>query len=206
MKDMMIDIETLGRESNCIITSVGACVFDVDTCRVDTGATFHCYVRWGNQDGRVVETQTLQWWMQQANFENEMTNEPRFPLQIVLGYLTDYIKRTKVERVWAKGIAFDFGVLKNAYKMYSTRVPWHFRDEMDARVIYHLGKMIGLHPRERDSTEHDALADAIYQAWYVVEVLSTIQKMSKMPLPATGFMSQPTQERQPTQDDEGDSQ
>lgn len=206
MKDMMIDIETLGRESNCVITSVGACVFDVDTCKVDTDVTFHCYVQWGNQDGRVIESQTLQWWMKQANFRNEMTNEPRYPLPFVLGYLTDYIKRTEVKRVWAKGIAFDFGVLKNAYKMYSTRVPWHFRDEIDARVVYYLGKMIGLLPRERSSTKHDALADAIYQAWYVVEVLNVVQKMSKMPLPATGFMSQPTQEGQPTQDDEGDSQ
>ena len=65
MKDLMIDIETMGKEHDAAILSISACYFDRKTSEI--GEKFDQQINLENslKGGRTICASTLLWWLEQ---------------------------------------------------------------------------------------------------------------------------------------------
>ena len=166
MKDIMLDIETMGKGNNASIMSIGACYFNPDTG--ETGSTFHEQIN--IETNGVIDASTVIWWMAQddearGKFKN---NGNANHINVVLLALSNWIK--KDSDVWGNGISFDNVIIKSAYKKADFPAPWNFWADCDVRTIVKIGIAKGINPKKTlkfEGIKHDALADAIHQAKYV---------------------------------------
>lgn len=162
MKNIMIDIETLGTASNSVILSIGAVSFnddelidefyvdiDIDSCQ-DAGLKI---------DGR-----TLNWWMGQNDKARQVFSREGMPLDLALTLLNDTFNWADT-LVWANGTNFDLPILDSAYRACNKFVPWAYYDARDYRTLrYQLSNETFNSLRVKPAVEHNALEDAKAQA------------------------------------------
>lgn len=172
MKDLMLDIETLGTRPTSVITQIGACYFDRNTGEI--GGTFL-----GNIDvdkaikrGLTLDWQAIKWWFEQ---ENKSWMENTVSLSQVLGEFIQFAK--KAEYVWSHS-TFDIPILINAYAADNRKqMPFHYRATRDIRTLTHLAG----HQRNENKTDpkdktHNALEDCVYQVKYCVECFNKLKR------------------------------
>src|SRR3990172_10155945 len=65
MKDVMVDLETLGRRAGCAILSIGAVAFDAETGKM--GPEFYMVVKMASceKHGLHTDPETVAWWEKQ---------------------------------------------------------------------------------------------------------------------------------------------
>ena len=177
MTDVMIDLETLGTRQTSVITSIGACEFDLMSGV--TGSTFHKMIEWEeSMSYRTVDGSTIKWWMQQpSDARREFTAEHEtITLNTALEELTAWMPNDAT--VWANGSTFDIAMLQNAYESEEGRnTPWKFYNVNDCRTIERLAQ--GLVSRKDipfEGVKHNALADAIHQAKYISAMWQALKK------------------------------
>lgn len=179
MKDLMIDIETLGTDADAPVLSVGACFFDIATGEI--GPTF---------DGKIsvadaleygpVCGETFAWWMQQSDEARlNVIQGHQTTKEILTGFHFFVARNCDIAEVrpWGHGAAFDITIIERLFaKALGDRVdpadrrspPWNFRNVRDTRTIRALGEAAGHQfTGDREGTHHDALDDAVYQAKWV---------------------------------------
>ena len=169
MKNIMLDIETMGVSGNAAIMAIGACYFDPSTGEI--GDTFHEQVDISS-NGQI-DASTVLWWMKQSDEARSKfyNNHKADHLNTVLIKFASFVKTGC--QVWGNGIAFDNVIIRNAFEHPSSRAgatPWKFWNDRDVRTMVELGQAIGLDPKRDfpfEGVKHDALADAIHQAKYV---------------------------------------
>lgn len=172
MKNVMIDIETLGTGPNSVILSVAA----VEFCAV-TGAIGRKFYKKIDllsslAKGFVVEKETLMWWTAQKadQFKELFTNEE--PITNVMQQLL-YWFADNDKLVWANSPAFDLVILENAFKKCGFSAPWQFYNERCVRTL------VSLYPDAKTAipkpeNAHNALADCEYQILYCVNALNQL--------------------------------
>jgi hypothetical protein len=169
MKHLMVDIETLGTKRDASILSIGACMFDINK---GIGAKFEVNLK---NDGRVIDPDTVRWWLQQNQaaqaklFDPEPVDQKK--ARTLFG---QFIETHGAKKIWANGALFDLNILRNFYHEYP---PWRYTQEMCMRSIRCLGDEIGIsygqwwtENNQNDDIHHGALDDAIRQAKYVIDV------------------------------------
>ncbi len=166
MKNVMLDIETLGVTPGSIVLSIGAVEFDES----NLGDVFHMGISWQDsvKQGMHVDASTAMWWIgqdqaaQQA-LMNITTNA--LGLKEVLTKFAGAFKDWKNKRLWCNGAAFDISIMSAAHKKVDMIVPWRYSNEMDMRTIKGcIGKTTWELHRVAPTVAHDGLADAISQA------------------------------------------
>lgn len=169
MNHYMIDIETLGTSSDCMILSIAVVKFSEDEIK----DTLLLYPALQEQQikGRKIEIDTLTWWMKslsmlQANIDPE---KPRKSLAFCYNQLAWFLAPDSEGRIiWAKSPSFHLGILRHMI----TGAPdlWDFREEADVRTaeLKLKSKQIEIH---RPLTPHDPMCDAITQAKHVQRFL-----------------------------------
>lgn len=178
MNHVMIDIETLGTNTNAPIASIGAVFFEPSTGI--TGARFYVRVDAENDElnGAVASVATFKWWLKQSReAQAELLASDAIPLWDALcqldGFLTDNAVPEDLDllQVWGNSPTFDCAILRAAYARADFKGPlWQFRNERDCRTMVELGKVIGFDPTQDmpfRGERHNALADAVHQAQYV---------------------------------------
>ena len=182
----MLDLETMGSNSNAAIVSIGAVLFDPLTGQ--TGAEFYQVVslkssaNYGELDGG-----TVIWWMQQSEEARAIFNEKNSStLKDALQSLSEWIgehcdqnfKGKPDTVVWGNGATFDNVILGNAYKALRMRQPWFFANDRDVRTIVDLGRQLrDIDPKKDlvlEGTAHNALDDAKFQVSYVSEIFKAL--------------------------------
>jgi hypothetical protein len=159
MRRVMIDIETLGTTPNGVIASIGAVEFGADR------RNLHVRIKL-DQRGRVIDADTLQFWLGQSKeAQEELTGEPRVDLRSALSQLREMTEQA--DEVWAKPPQFDLSILRNAYIGLGQNCPWQHRKERDLRTLSMLLPFVQQPP---NSLKHNALADAVAQADWVLEI------------------------------------
>lgn len=164
---VMIDFETLDTRLDCVILTIGACVFDPR----GSGVLQTVYIKPDVDEqiamGRSVDEGTLNWWgtqNQQAQDE-AFGEEGRIPFHDALEQLNKLCWNK--ERVWSNGAAFDIAILEFALKNASLTVPWKFWEVRDTRTLWEVAG-VRLNS-DGGSTSHRADDDAIKQAAKVQE-------------------------------------
>lgn len=177
MKDVMIDIETLGNGKCAAIVQIGACYFDRATGAL--GKTFKANVDARTQPEADFDADTIYWWLSQSREAIEsITADPKFSLSIVLNDLNDFLADAKA--IWSHA-TFDFVIITEAFRRLGIKQKFHYRTCRDIRTLVDLAAIDTANVEiQRVGTHHDGLDDAIHQVKYCV---LAFQKLgSKKPL------------------------
>ncbi|HEX5933759.1 MAG TPA: 3'-5' exonuclease [Pseudorhizobium sp.] len=178
MRDLMIDIETLGSRPGSVILTIGAVSFDAETGQM--GEEFYAAIdpATAAEVGLTTDIATMIWWMKQSDEARQAAFSGLTPIGTALAELGDYVRRADASRVWAKPPSFDLILLEAAFRACGIDVPWHFRTHRDCRTIFDLTGTL----QPNFGTAHNALDDAKGQAFGVIAAYS---KLRQAPSPQT---------------------
>ena len=170
MKDLMVDIETLGNTSTSVITQIGACYFDRYTGEIGTEFLVNISPQSCIKYDLTMDWDTIKWWMNQPK-ENWSWMDDCQSLLMALNQFYDFAR--KCETAWAHA-TFDFPILMNAYKAINHKVPFHYRAMRDIRTLVDLAGLP--YNKEKKNKTHNALDDCKYQVKYCVECFNALRK------------------------------
>ena len=167
---LMIDLETMGKNPDAPLISIGAIFFDPQTG--DMGPEFSKTIDMDTAGG-VIDRGTIKWWLKQSREAQSAILTDEIPLDDALLQLREFIDENSGEffvQVWGNGANFDNTILRRSYERQGIPCPWRYYNDRDVRTIVELGKAIDFDARTAipfEGERHNALDDARYQAKYV---------------------------------------
>ncbi|WP_250112095.1 3'-5' exonuclease, partial [Escherichia coli] len=167
---LMIDLETMGKNPDAPIISIGAIFFDPQTG--DMGPEFSKTIDLETTGG-IIDRDTIKWWLKQSREAQSALLTDEIPLDDALLQLREFIDENSGEffvQVWGNGANFDNVILRRSYERQGIPCPWRYYNDRDVRTIVELGKAIDFDARTAipfEGERHNALDDARYQAKYV---------------------------------------
>ncbi|WP_252354532.1 exonuclease, partial [Escherichia coli] len=177
---LMIDLETMGTNTNAPIVVIGAVFFDPQTGEI--GPVFYIVISLTDamNTGAVPDGGTIEWWLKQSSEARAAILTDQVKLKDALSRFREFINEYSDEKfvqVWGNGATFDNAILRTSYERLDIPCPWRYHNDRDVRTIVELGKTIDFDARTFipfEGVRHNALDDARHQAKYVT---ATIQKM-----------------------------
>ena len=167
---LMIDLETMGKNPDAPIISIGAIFFDPQTG--DMGPEFSKTIDLETTGG-IIDRDTIKWWLKQSREAQSALLTDEIPLDDALLQLREFIDENSGEffvQVWGNGANFDNVILRRSYERQGIPCPWRYYNDRDVRTIVELGKAIDFDARTAipfEGERHNALDDARHQAKYV---------------------------------------
>ncbi|MEG9978068.1 exonuclease [Escherichia coli] len=167
---LSVDLETMGKNPDAPIISIGAIFFDPQTG--DMGPEFSKTIDIDTAGG-VIDRDTIKWWLKQSREAQSAILTDEIPLDDALLQLREFIDENSGEffvQVWGNGASFDNVILRRSYVRQEIPCPWRYHNDRDVRTIVELGKAIDFDARTAipfEGERHNALDDARYQAKYV---------------------------------------
>ncbi|ELT8084768.1 3'-5' exoribonuclease [Escherichia coli] len=167
---LMIDLETMGKNPDAPIISIGAIFFDPQTG--DMGPEFSKTIDLETAGG-VIDRDTIKWWLKQSREAQSAIMTDEIPLDVALRLFIEFIEKNSggcFVQVWGNGANFDNVILRRSYERQGIPCPWRYYNDRDVRTIVELGKAIDFDARTAipfEGERHNALDDARYQAKYV---------------------------------------
>lgn len=167
---MMIDLETMGKNPDAAVISIGAIFFDPQTGNI--GPEFSKTIDLDTAGG-VIDRDTVKWWLKQSREAQSAILADEIPLDNALLQLREFIDENSGEffvQVWSNGTSFDNVILRRSYERQGIPCPWHYCNDRDVRTIVELGGAMDFDARTAipfEGERHNALDDARYQAKYV---------------------------------------
>ncbi len=164
---LMIDLETMGKNPDAPIISIGAIFFDPQTG--DMGPEFSKTIDLETAGG-VIDRDTIKWWLKQSREAQSAIMTDEIPLDDALLQLREFIDENSGEffvQVWGNGANFDNTILCRSYERQGIPCPWRYYNDRDVRTIVELGNSIGFDVRMAipfEGVPHNALDDARHQA------------------------------------------
>jgi hypothetical protein len=174
MKNVMIDLETLGTRAGCKVLSIGAVEFTEN----HLGHSFYQEAERGSQFGLHESSETLKWWSEQNQQAKQhlFVEQGKSKLSEVLGAFTNWLKSVGgVDQdglakvcVWGNGADFDNAVLITAYAVIrGEQAPWHHHNNRCYRTLKNLNLKVSI---VRQGVHHNALDDAKSQAEHAIRL------------------------------------
>ncbi|HHH3255984.1 TPA: 3'-5' exoribonuclease, partial [Escherichia coli] len=139
---LMIDLETMGKNPDAPIISIGAIFFDPQTG--DMGPEFSKTIDLETAGG-VIDRNTIKWWLKQSREAQSAIMTDEIPLDDALLQLREFIDENSGEffvQVWGNGANFDNTILRRSYERQGIPCPWRYYNDRDVRTIVELGKAI----------------------------------------------------------------
>ncbi|HAX2344088.1 TPA: exonuclease, partial [Escherichia coli] len=167
---LMIDLETMGKNPDAPIASIGAVFFDPQTG--EQGPEFSKIIDMGTCGG-TVDISTIEWWLVQSSEARTAILVNQIPLDDALLQLREFISEHSDEKfvqVWGNGATFDNVILRRSYERQGIPCPWRYTNDRDVITMVALGLVMDFDARNVTTFEgegHNALHDARYQAKYV---------------------------------------
>lgn len=163
MKHVMIDIETLGISTDALVLQIGACQFDPTTQQVGAKMKLNLYGM--EQAHRKIDFATAKWWMEQDRvIAHEVFNKPDTTLAVAKQMLKDFTYNA--DRIWANPPSFDLAILHSLFEDHL----WSYRKERCFRTMREEHDHNGKLKPPANLAKHDALADAVWQASYLINI------------------------------------
>jgi hypothetical protein len=192
LRDVMVDLETLGQSPGCAILSIGAVAFKAEDFATDpgvSGVTGERFYRVINTKscralGLREEAGTIAWWDKQSPEARAVLTEAEtggIPLKQALtefaSFLRDHGGQTAV-RLWGNGADFDNAIIAYLYNLLGEPVPWSFWNNRCFRTLKNLAPDVkpGTAPGGKIRVAHNALDDAASQASHAIAILFTLSQ------------------------------
>ncbi len=174
MKDVMIDLETLGNGENKCVIQIGACYFDRTTGEI--GKTFKRNIdaKSATDAGFQLDASTVYWWLAQSEAaRSSILAEPRIPIRDAFNQLDDFLENAKY--IWSHA-TFDFVTVMETYKKLNIVATFPYRAARDIRTLVDImGTTVGDTPRT--GVHHDGLEDAIHQVKYCMKAFEKLEQL-----------------------------
>lgn len=179
MQDIMLDIETLGTDSNSIVVSISAVMFDLATGEI--GETFEAGLKLKEQlpKGAVLDPDTVMWWLKQPKEAQQkltaLSSEPiGNALNRLNSWLITYVEQLNSCRLWGNGAVFDNVIVRNLYKRHDLDFVVPFWCDNDVRTLVSLA---GIDTRDYvfEGTKHYGVDDCKHQIKYCVDAYRRLQ-------------------------------
>ena len=185
MKDVMIDIETLGTRAYSVVTVIAAVIFDIETGEI--GEIFEKKISIDDslRKGLRIDWDMIKWWMGQDKnvigdsvlFEKGervrlslLALHNFFRINFNFPECTDY-------RVWGNPVSFDLGLIKNMYdKICNCGPSWRRYQEMDLKTLSVLRPEIKK-AQKNIGVSHNAVDDCRYQIAYLVKIWKSLNEI-----------------------------
>ncbi|EFF5171617.1 exonuclease, partial [Escherichia coli] len=113
---LMIDLETMGKNPDAPIISIGAIFFDPQTG--DMGPEFSKTIDLDTAGG-VIDRDVIKWWLKQSREAQSAIMTDEIPLDDALLQLREFIDENSGEffvQVWGNGANFDNTILRRSYE------------------------------------------------------------------------------------------
>lgn len=171
-----LDLETLSKANNALVTEVGLCLFDPYADGM-LGGSHSWLLQMEPQaaKGRDVSLDTIQWWLKQEDEARKKMTLPegnRFPMEEFFSHF-GHINWDDVKGLWANDLNFDITILESLFADFGRSVPWHYRAPRSYRTICWLADL----PKDQQvkpTLAHSAESDAIAQALTVQKAFQRI--------------------------------
>lgn len=172
MRDIMLDLETMGSGPQAAIIAIGAVEFDIPARQL--GERFYTVVDLESavDQGGIMDAATVLWWMKQSDAARAAFQRPGEGIGTALYRFVAWIRGRGPRadlRVWGNGAAFDNVILAAAYRRRHAPPPWDYWNDRCYRTVK------ALHPdvkMQRTGDHHNAIDDAISQAQHLIAMLS----------------------------------
>lgn len=172
---IMLDIETMGSNSNSAIVSIGAVEFNIQNG--NTGREFYINVSLQSclDMGLKINASTVMWWMAQSDeARKKFTEGGAVHIAEALQKFGEFVNDCGSDsQIWGNSARFDLGIMSDAYSKNNVKIPWDFRQERCVRTlvsflpeIKNMTKFLG--------TAHNPIDDCHFQIRYCSEIWNTI--------------------------------
>jgi exodeoxyribonuclease VIII len=184
----MLDLETLGTSNNAAIIQIGAVAFNADgendslwTNEPDmllaNGQGFRVNVNLAeSRHPGVIDAAAVEWWLQQSQEARDSITKAKGRLELgaaleaFVRWLYTVTPQVRKLRMWSNGPTFDETILRAAFMRYGSHLPLSFRGSRCCRTMTEVAELHGWNGKQaasdapQDTTKHDALSDAVFQA------------------------------------------
>jgi len=170
MQDFMIDLETMGKGNNALITTVSIVQFDLKTGEV--GAEIEKGIGWDTQVnfGAVMDVNTVRWWMTQDKeaIDAMMRLEQHSVSEVVSAINAFFaVNCTDINNatLWGNGATFDNVIIRNLYERHGEVFPLPFWCDKDVRTLTYIAEV---EPRNFafEGIKHRGIDDCKHQINY----------------------------------------
>ncbi|ENA53050.1 putative exonuclease VIII, partial [Escherichia coli 2729250] len=130
---LMIDLETMGKNPDAPIISIGAIFFDPQTG--DMGPEFSKTIDLETAGG-VIDRDVIKRWLKQSREAQSAIMTDEIPLDDALLQLREFIDENSGEffvQVWGNGANFDNTILRRSYERQGIPCPWRYYNDRDVR-------------------------------------------------------------------------
>jgi len=177
MKNLMLDIETLGTEPESVILSISAVRFQDNG---KTGEEFHADIDIEScvEAGLKIDAATVIWWMGQDDEARAQFTDDRirYPLVNALNNFTNIFLDLRELKIFAKDPDFDCNLLEDAYSKLNLIPPFHpRRNKMAIRTLSSLRPEYEKN-EEFTGVKHNGIDDCKHQIKYVTKILMDLSK------------------------------
>lgn len=188
MKDFIIDFETLGTNSDCVVVDLSVIVFDIDEISTlqdlkSAGKKIKFSIKDQKAFGRTISETTLEWWKNQPKEArmNLVPKEDDFTIEEGIKEFLRFIETqgiTDKSHGWCRGMSFDFPILKSliahVFEDPESYMPckfWNQRDIRTAIEAYALNRDFRDVPLPEGTLDgfvaHDSLCDCAKDILYL---------------------------------------
>lgn len=191
MRDVMVDLETLGTGPGCAILSIGAVAFDPATGALGEAFYLAVNTRSCRALGLREEAGTIAWWDRQSPEARGVLADAETSQASVADALADFGRflarfgGPRAVRLWGNGADFDNAILAFLYQRLGVEPPWSFWNNRCFRTLKNL------HPipaPPRTGTHHNALDDARHQVEHACLILRSVHAAAAAAQTAPGVM------------------
>lgn len=163
---VMIDLETLHTDPDCVVLTIGAVRFDPRGDGIAESLELKPTVEDQiEQYNRSISEDTLRWWSEQSPeaLDEAFSDSGRIPFAECMEILYKFCWNRQA--VWSNGAPFDLVVMEHAWRQTSDKpnpIPWPFWSMRDTRTLYDVA---GVSLKDGGFvTSHRAVDDAEHQA------------------------------------------
>lgn len=174
---LMIDFETLGKNPDTAVLSLGAVLFNREKIIDSKEWTFD--LKEQLRAKRSIDPATLLWWLEQGPDAQKVLSKSTKDGQSVHAILPafhSWVLPHKV-KVWGCGASFDIPIIESLLQSLKLDPPWAF---WDIRCYRTMKAMLDIEMGHKfQGTKHNALADATHQATVMMAYLQKNPKQDK---------------------------
>lgn len=166
---LQVDIEGLAITPNAAVLSIGLALFS--TTGITRSAHFLLDLEDQEKLGRHSGAGTVLFWMAQEEARKRLIDkkQPKYTASEAHTLLREWSQGDVP--VWACGPDYDFTILKSLMQSIGKELPWKYWMQRDFRTIKALAPALDI-PK---TNAHDAEADAIWQAEYLIALNKKMQ-------------------------------
>ena len=176
MKDVMIDLETLGISQNAVIVQMAGVYFDRFTGVTFREICINVSVQDSVNQGFEMNPNTVLWWLKQSKeaqksvFETDVNDiESAYT---AMRTFNDFLQNAYC--IWSHN-SFDFPLVQNHLKKLNITPKFSYRAGKDIRTLTDLA---WIDPKDYDcvGVAHNALDDCKFQIKYCVDAFNKLRK------------------------------